>query len=125
MDFEITEKKDNPLLERKEIKFVVSYEGVTPPFKKIREELVQHLKSDGKLTVLDGVYQEFGEHKSKGYAKVYKNAEAMKVELPHRMKKNFEAKKEEKAEPLANASEPKKEGETKAKEAKKEEKGGE
>jgi len=95
MDFNILEKKENLLIERKEIRFEVSYAGVTPSFEDVRKELVKKLKSDEKLTVLDAVHQQYGAHKAKGYAKVYDNEAAMKVELKHKLAKNFEPKKKE------------------------------
>jgi small subunit ribosomal protein S24e len=122
MDFNKLEKKENPLLERKEIRFEVSYAGVTPSFEEVRKELVGKLNSDEKLTVLDSVHQQYGEHKAKGYAKVYDNEKALKVELEHKLLKNFEPEKrkaatkkkeEKKAEPAkkeeAKASAPKEE----------------
>lgn len=106
MEFKVTEKKDNPLLERTEVKLVASFSGATPGFGKIRAELIKFLKSDKNLTVLNGLKQEFGAHEISYYAKVYKNAEAMKVEPKHRLKKNFEAVAEEKTEEAAQEKEP-------------------
>jgi len=119
MDFNILEKKENLLLERKEIRFEVSYAGVTPSFEDVRKELVKKLKSDEKLTVLDAVYQQYGAHKAKGYAKVYDNEAAMKVELKHKLVKNFEPKKKEAAGGEPGAKEAPKEDAAKPFEAEK------
>ncbi|MFH1787944.1 MAG: hypothetical protein ABH834_01025 [Candidatus Altiarchaeota archaeon] len=98
MEVNIIDKKDNPLLERTEAAFEVSFAGATPSFAKVRKEVIAKLKSKDKLTIISSVQQGFGEHTARGKVKVYANEEAMKVEPAHKIKKNFEVKEEAPAE---------------------------
>jgi len=93
MDIEVTNKRDNPLLSRKEFQFSVKYEGPTPKFAEVRQALAEKIKSDEKLTVIDSVTSEYGRQKAHGYAKVYESEEALKVEPTQIIKKNLEGKK--------------------------------
>lgn len=92
MEVNIIDKKNNPMLERDEVSFEVSFSGATPSFADVRKEVVKKLKSNEKLTIIDSVAQRFGEHVARGYVKVYKNEQALKVEPEHRIKKNFRVK---------------------------------
>lgn len=92
MNIEILQEKENPLLERKEIRFRISYaESTTPPMGQIRAEVIKKLKSDGELTIVDSVIPEFGAASAKGYVKVYSKKEGLVVEPEHKKKKNFES----------------------------------
>lgn len=97
MKIEILNEKENSLLNRKEIKFRILYEGATPSIKEVREKLIPVLNSEDNLTIVDSIVSTFGGRIAGGYAKVYKDKEGMKVEPKHRIKKNFgiEEKKEE------------------------------
>lgn len=119
MDVEITEKRDNPLLSRKEVRFGIRYEGATPKFAEVRTALIEKLKSDDKLTVVDAITPQYGRHKATGYVKVYESAEAMKVENAQKIKKNLEGKKKKKPGEAEAAEAPAaKPAEVKKKEAK-------
>jgi len=109
MKIEILEERENPLLNRKEIRFRVEYKGKTPAFEEMRNELIKAVSSDKKFTVVDSVNSEFGSQTALGYAKVYKDGESMKVEPEHRIKKNLEGKKRK--EKPAEAKAEKKEAE--------------
>jgi len=93
MKIEVIEKRENPLLNRDEIRVKILYEGATPDFLKIREEIVKKLKLNNNLVVMNSIKTEFGRKSSNCYLKVYKDKESMKVEPEHRFKKNFEEKK--------------------------------
>ena len=102
MKIEVKEDKKNPLLKRREIKVRAAYQGPTPKMPDVRKDLVAALKSDEKLTVVDNMKSEYGAQVIVGYAKVYENPAAMKIEDASRLKKNFgekEEKKEAAAEP--------------------------
>jgi len=150
MKIEILEERENPLLNRKEVRFRVEYKGKTPAFGEMRNEFIKSVNSDKKLTIVDSVNSEFGSQSVLGYAKVYKDEESMNVEPEYRVKKNLEGKKakekpaeekageekptekpveaEEKAEkpaeakPDGKAEEPKPKAEPKARESKPEDK---
>jgi len=104
MKIEILSEKENPLLQRREIQFKVHYEGPTPSIKDIRADIVGALKSKEDLTVVDSLKPGFGESRLAGYAKVYADKEAMKIELKHKMRKNFGVSEEEKAAEAAKAA---------------------
>jgi len=100
-------EKENPLLERKELKFVVKYAGATPSFKEVRETLIEKIKSDEKLTVVDNVKTDYGKTTALGYAKVYANEKSIKIEPKYRLQKNLEGKKKRtKGAPEAAAAKP-------------------
>ena len=90
MKIEILSEMENPLLDRREIEFRVRYDKATPPIKAVRSKLVALLSSDEKLTIVNHIKPEFGKTSALGYAKVYKDEKAMKIEPAHRIKKNFE-----------------------------------
>ena len=92
MKIEIINKKQNPLLNREEVNFIVSYTGGVPEIASVRKELITTLKSDEKFTIVDRIKPEFGRSAAKGYVKIYGDADSMNVEPEHRIKKNFETK---------------------------------
>ena len=106
MKIEILSEKENALLERREINFRVHYAGPTPSIKDVRADLIGALNSKDDLTVVDSVKPGFGESRLVGYAKVYKDKEGMKIELKHKMRKNFGVSEEEKAAEAAKAAAP-------------------
>ena len=113
MDVEIISERENPLLERREVKFRVKYPGAgSPGRQEVRSRLVAVLDSNKDLTVLDYLKPEYGRHASLGYVKVYASAEAMKAEAGHKVKRNFEVKERP---PKAEAGESKPEMKEEAK----------
>lgn len=98
MELEIIEDNESKLLKRREILVRVSFTGATPNRLELRNAVIKELKSDPELTILDSLKQRFGETSVVCYVKVYDNKDAMKVERPTVLKKNFELKeKPEKA----------------------------
>ena len=102
MKIEIQTQRENPLLHRKEVKFTATYIGAVPSVKEVRAGIVAALHSKDNLTIIDGLDQSYGEKRIGGYAKVYADEKAMKIEPKQRVKKNF-AVKEEKAAAAAPA----------------------
>ncbi len=100
MEIEIESRKENKLLEREEIHFIVRYDGATPSRKKIREQL-KGMGINGFI-VLDYVKPVFGAREAKAYAKVYPSEQkARKVEPEYKIKRIMaggggQEKKEEK-----------------------------
>jgi len=93
MDVEILNERENPLLERKEVKFRVKYPGLGVPNRQdVRSRLVALLNSNKDLTILDYLKPEYGRHAALGYVKVYENPNAMKIEDEYKTKRNFESK---------------------------------
>ncbi len=90
MDIEIVGRKDNSLLERTDVDFLVKHENEsTPSRKQVREALGVALNVGKSILVVDSFASEFGRGTSKGTAKVYKDLErAKKVEDDHIMIRN-------------------------------------
>jgi len=110
MDMEIVEKRHNPILERDEIRFEISHDGVaTPNLADARRVLCAKLNSKPELVVIEGIYSHFGSSTSRGLARVYKDASRLKsIEAKRILNKNFappEVKEAEAKEP--EAEEPK------------------
>lgn len=113
MKIEVLSKRENPLLDRKEVRFSVEYDGPTPKLAVVKKEILATLKSDGKLTVIDSLKPTFGKRLLTGYAKVYGDENAMKIEPEYRIKKNAAAEEkpaEAVEEKPAEAAEEKPEG---------------
>ncbi|MHC1579553.1 MAG: 30S ribosomal protein S24e [Candidatus Alkanophagales archaeon] len=90
MEVEIIEERENPLLERKEVRFRIRHEGRTPSRKEVRELLVKELNTSPNLLVVESIRTEFGKREVRGYAKVYRSEERLRsVERPHVIRKNF------------------------------------
>jgi len=135
MELEMIEKRENPLLNRTEIKFRVKHQGEkTPERELVKNDLAEMLKVNKSLIIIDYIRPGFGMAISSGYAKVYKSMEdARRVEPSYILKRNkFGEAKEEKAEEVKEET---KEGkktevteekteEMKKEEVKEEEKGG-
>jgi len=128
MDMEIVEKKHNPVLERDEIRFEISHDGVaTPNLADARRVLCAKLNSSPELVVIEGIYSHFGSPTSRGLARVYKDPSRLKsIEAKRILSKNFappEAKEAEPKEakekvPAAKQAKPKEAKEPEAKEPK-------
>jgi ribosomal protein S24E len=121
MDFKVTGKKENALLERTEVNAEISFDGATPSTKEMREMAVQKLGCNPDLMVISSAAPRFGETKMSLILNVYKAPEQLKrVEEAHVLKKNGVAQEEEKkAEAEEGAKESK--GEEKPKEPEKKE----
>ena len=98
MDMEIVGKKDNSLLERTEVDFLVKHENEsTPSRKQVREALGVVLNVGKSILIVDSFSSEFGRGTSKGTAKVYKDLErAKKVEDDHILLRNGLVEKKKK-----------------------------
>lgn len=103
MDIEVIESKENPLLKRKEIRFRATFDGATPDRKNVKEKLCAHLKAKPELTIVDEMRQGYGSKEIFGYAKVYHDAEALKIELKHMIRRDKGEKAEKKAKAAKKA----------------------
>lgn len=111
MDIEITQKKENPLLGRSEVRFVVRHPNEkTPSRDQIREKLAAQMSSKKGHIVVDSMASEFGVGATRGYARIYGTPEALAKNEPHYiLKRNkleeLKPKKEKKvAAPAAKAA---------------------
>lgn len=114
MDIEISEKKQNPLLSRTEVRFTVVHAGEkTPTRDAIREKLAGQLGSKKSLVVVDSMSSAFGKSTTRGYARVYDAPEAIAKNEPfYLLKRNkleeLRPKKEKKEAAPAGKAAPKK-----------------
>lgn len=89
MDIRILKDKNNALLNRRELDFIVKYEGSTPSRNDVRNKLAAMLNAPLELVVVQRLKTEYGMQEGKGYAKIYENADRMKeVELEYVLKRN-------------------------------------
>lgn len=90
MDIEIQNKKDNPLLERTEVRFLAHHANAqTPSRDQMREKLAAELGSKKSLVVVDNMVSEFGRQVTRGYARVYASPEAIaRHERSYLLKRN-------------------------------------
>ncbi len=103
MELEIQNKKENVLLNRMEVHFVLHHPNAqTPKRDNVREELSKALKVTKDRIIVDHMDSSFGVHDTKGYAKIYPTKEeAMKVEREYLLKRNKLIEKQEKKAPGA------------------------
>jgi small subunit ribosomal protein S24e len=112
MEVEINEKKENPLLNRTEIRFKIVHEAAATPAKKdVREALAKATNTAKDRVVVDNMNTIFGKGETVGYAKVYKskqdavNVERSAIKLRHGLvePKKKEEKKEGEEAPAPEA----------------------
>ncbi|NLI62348.1 MAG: 30S ribosomal protein S24e [Methanosarcinaceae archaeon] len=98
MEIIIKSDRQNKLLNRRELDFVVKYEGPTPSRIDIRRKLSAILNTDLELTLIHKIKSEFGISEATGYAKIYDSKDRMKtVETKYILERN--ALPDEPAEP--------------------------
>ncbi len=89
MDIKIIKDNKNSLLNRRELDFIVRYEGSTPSRNDVKNKLAAMLSAPLELLVIQRIKTEFGMQEAKGYAKLYEDAARMKeVELEFVLKRN-------------------------------------
>ena len=104
MEIEITDKKENILFDRTEVKFNVLYEGEpTPKLLDVKSKLIALLDTKKECIVVDNIQPKYGEPKAEGYAKVYgRESSLLDVEKASIIAKNKEpdapAEEEDEAE---------------------------
>ncbi len=133
MEIEIKSKKNNPLLNRTEVQFVVKHTGEKTPGRDIiRNDLAEKLNAKKENVLVHRIKTGFGSAETVGYAKVYSSLDKTKsLERKYVKKRNnvtggtikTEKKTEEKPEekPKEEPSEEKSEDKPKEEETKKEE----
>ncbi|WP_440947297.1 30S ribosomal protein S24e [Methanosarcina sp. T3] len=89
MDIKILKDKNNSLLNRRELDFIVKYEGSTPSRSDVRNKLAAMLNAPLELLIIQRIKTEYGMQESKGYAKLYADEARMKqVEQEYILKRN-------------------------------------
>ncbi len=89
MDIRIINDKKNLLLNRRELDFIVKYEGSTPSRNDVKNKLAAMLNAPFELLIVQRIKTEYGMQEAKGYAKLYEDAARMKeVELTYVLNRN-------------------------------------
>jgi small subunit ribosomal protein S24e len=90
MEIEITSRRDNGLLGREEIEFVVTHpQESTPERETVRDNIAARVEANTGLVVVDHMDTEYGVTRTEGYAKVYDGVEALRdVENDHILERN-------------------------------------
>jgi len=84
MDFEFIRDEENGLLNRRELDFVLTFEGATPSRRTILGKLCALQNVKESLVVLDSIKTSFGKQELTGYARIYEDEESLKrVEPAH------------------------------------------
>ena len=98
MEIEIQETRENTLLSRTEVHFILHHpNSPTPKRDNVREELSKVLKVPKDRVIVDNMAPSFGVHDTKGYAKIYPSKEiALKIEREYQLKRNKLVEKKEK-----------------------------
>ncbi len=98
MEFEITKDKRNELLMRRELNFVLRYDGATPSRMQITGKLSALLNTNEKQMVIDSLKTGFGRMELTGMARIYDNEETkVKTERQFLMTRGMPKPKEEAA----------------------------
>jgi ribosomal protein S24E len=119
MKITIQEKKENPLLNRTELKGGIEFNDITPSNVKLAESLAKETKKDINLVVVKSIYTHFGQKLADFEAIVYDNKEAKdKIEM---LTKHIKKKMEEDRKSAEEAKTAAKEAAEKPAEEKKEE----
>jgi len=99
MEIEIISRRENPLLERMEVRFKIVHEkSGTPKRDEVRAKLAEMLSVNKEMLVIDHLEPRFGVNETLGYAKVYKSKEALEVErAPVLIRNKLKEKPQQKA----------------------------
>lgn len=110
MKLEIIEQKENKLLERKEIRIKVAFNGATPKREELRKKIIELLKSDAEKTIVDSLRTQFGKKEAIVEARIYSSKEkAIEIEPEHIIEKNFKKQEEKNEEQVEEKTEESKE----------------
>ena len=99
MKVEIVERKENPLLQRMEIKFRVDHSGqATPKRMDVRAQLAAQLSVPQELVMIEKIASTYGRQAASGIARVYSSRERLEQLEPKYLLKRYmkEVKPEEK-----------------------------
>lgn len=90
MELKIVSNKENALMGRKEIAFLLRHDGETTPSRvQVRQLLASEVGSKTENVVIDAMESEYGRGQTRGTARAYRSAdEARKTERTHFLKRN-------------------------------------
>lgn len=79
MNLEVKKEVETPLLSRKRVTIMATYEGATPSRKELTTQIAKKLSSDENLVILKHIYTRFGMQKAKIIAHIYQNEKDLKT----------------------------------------------
>ncbi len=90
MDIEEKAQRENPLMNRIEVEFVLHHPGEkTPERDSVRNLIADYIGGDPESTIIDRLESEFGRASTRGYAKIYESAEeARRIESQYLLERN-------------------------------------
>ena len=97
-NIKINETEENPLIERKEIKAVVSFSGATPSRVEMRQKIAEKIGANPDTMTIAKTRAGYGKTEVECYVHVYKSADEMKKNEPEYLIKRFEKKEEKQNE---------------------------
>ncbi|MEM3227461.1 MAG: hypothetical protein QXR58_00320 [Candidatus Micrarchaeaceae archaeon] len=89
MDIEIISDVQNALLQRREVKFVVSQESSTVSKEQLKVELCRKLNTNPDSSIVEKISQRFGERRSDGVFYSYKDKASMERMEPKHLLKRY------------------------------------
>ncbi|MBS3119433.1 hypothetical protein J4475_01270 [Candidatus Woesearchaeota archaeon] len=95
MELDISEKKENPLLGRSEIKGLVKGVGTTPGRLELRKALAQNLKMKEELVIIRSIMNRFGSHEVSFEANLYNTENDVRNEGQVNLRRNQKQAKQE------------------------------
>lgn len=100
MNLQIIDKKENPLLGRTEVRFLISHPNEpTPAREKMRNLLANNFQVSVNNVIINYAKTQYGLSYTIGYGKIYSTEDFVKkVELPHILKRNGLLEDEKKKE---------------------------
>ncbi|NQV91754.1 hypothetical protein HQ489_04740 [Candidatus Woesearchaeota archaeon] len=116
MKVAITEKNENVLLERTDLKGTVDFEGVTPNNNEVTAAIAKNLGVEQGLVVVKGIYTQFSKQSGTFNAVAYKTSKAL--DKTEKMTKHLRKKAEVIAKKVAEAKEAEEEAKKEAAAAK-------
>jgi small subunit ribosomal protein S24e len=89
MEIEIVDDEGNPMLHRRDVRFVVTHEEATPSRLSVRDSLAAKLNKDAGEVVVHSLNTKYGMRRTVGYAKVYESVDhANDVEQTYMLERN-------------------------------------
>ena len=117
MKIEITQKNENTLLERTDLKGTINFKGVTPSNNDVVIGIASNLGVKENLIVVKAIHTQFSQQNGTFDAMVYKNTEVLKK--TEKMTKHLRKIAKEEAKKVTEAKEAEKERKKTEEEAKK------
>lgn len=96
MNISVESKTANPLFNRQEVAFKITYESATPSRKQVREALSTALGVAIERILLVKLVGSFGVHTAQGLARIYEKPEDAKKDKKHLLLRDGLVAKEEK-----------------------------